>query len=87
MHAALPMEVSVPLIRAAVDDLRIGGCETITAVAPLPGSPNPNTNTNTNPNTYTNPNPNPNPNTNPIPAAARAVWLDRARPAVGDPRS
>lgn len=37
VHAALPMEVSVPLIRAAVGDLRVGGCETITAIAPLPG--------------------------------------------------
>ena len=37
VHAALPTEVSVPLIRAVVDDLRVGGCATIAAIAPLPG--------------------------------------------------
>ena len=37
VHAALPMEVSVPLIRAVVDDLRVGGCATVAAIAPLPG--------------------------------------------------
>lgn len=37
VHEALPWEISAPLIRAAVDDLRVGGCEAVHALAPLPG--------------------------------------------------
>ena len=36
VHEALPCEVSVPLIRAVVDDLRVGGCETSRSMVRTP---------------------------------------------------